>query len=96
MRGLARTSPTFASVKISGRCARKHYGTSCEGDFIKGLHNDSRRWVSMIDCYQFLSILTNENPHSYFSRFYGKYMVDNIEWFIKKVNIHSLHFPSLH
>ena len=43
MRGLATTSPTFASVKISGRCARKHYGLEIHVDFIKGVHDETRR-----------------------------------------------------
>ena len=46
MRGLATTSPTFASVKNSGRCARKHYGISIQKEYIKGVHDEHRRWVS--------------------------------------------------
>lgn len=43
MKGLATTSPTFASVKISGRCARKHYGLRVQEEFIKGVHDEDRR-----------------------------------------------------
>ena len=43
MRGLAMTSPTFASVKISGRCARKHYGLDMLEAFSKGVHDENRR-----------------------------------------------------
>ena len=37
------TSPTFASVKISGRCARKHYGLRILKDFTKGVHDEHHR-----------------------------------------------------
>lgn len=43
MKGLATTSPFFASVSISGRRARKHYGFRVRNDFIKGVHDESRR-----------------------------------------------------
>ena len=43
MKGLATTSPNFASVKISGRCARKHYGLEIQDEFIQGVHDEDRR-----------------------------------------------------
>ena len=43
MRGLAMTSPTFASVKISGRCARKYYGITLLEHFSEGVHDEHRR-----------------------------------------------------
>ena len=43
MRGLAMTSPTFASVKISGRCARKHYGLRVRELFSERVHDEHRR-----------------------------------------------------
>ena len=43
MRGLAMTSPAFASVKISGRCARRHYGVDIQKEFSKGFHDEHRR-----------------------------------------------------
>ena len=43
MRGLAMTSPTFASVKVSGRCARKHYGFNLIEEFSEGVHDENRR-----------------------------------------------------
>ena len=43
MRGLANRSPTFASVKISGRRARKHYGISAQTIFVGGVHDERRR-----------------------------------------------------
>ena len=43
MRGLAMTSPTFGSMKIRGRCARKHYGCSIFEDFSEGVHDENRR-----------------------------------------------------
>ncbi|CAD6568570.1 MAG: hypothetical protein ASARMPRED_001863 [Alectoria sarmentosa] len=46
MKGLATTSPNFASVKISGRCARKHYGLEIQDEFIQGVHDEDRRSFS--------------------------------------------------
>ena len=46
MRGLATTSQAYASVKISGRRARKHYGFKVERPFIDGIHDMSRWRVS--------------------------------------------------
>ena len=43
MRGLAMTSPTFASVKVSGRCARKSYGLASLKEFSEGVHDENRR-----------------------------------------------------
>ena len=43
MRGLATTSLDFASVRISGRCARKHYGIAVGKEFINGVHEQNRR-----------------------------------------------------
>ena len=43
MKGLASTSPDFATVKISGRSARKHYGLSSSKPFVHGLHDVSLR-----------------------------------------------------
>lgn len=43
MKGLATTSPKFACVNISGRCARKHYGLKIQSDFIKGFHDERFR-----------------------------------------------------
>ena len=43
MRGLVMTSPTFATVKISGRCARKHHGVILIKYFVKGIHDEHRR-----------------------------------------------------
>ena len=43
MRGLAMTSPTLASVKITGRCARKHYGLTVRNYFSKGVHDEHHR-----------------------------------------------------
>lgn len=49
MKGLATTSPTFASVKISGRCARKHYGLVVSKEFVPGIHDERWRSVSYTD-----------------------------------------------
>ena len=42
MKGLASTSPDFATVKISGRSARKHYGFRSVKVFVHGLHDVSK------------------------------------------------------
>ncbi|MCJ1259426.1 hypothetical protein MMC24_007263 [Lignoscripta atroalba] len=45
MKGLASTSATFASVRISGRSARKHYGLLGAKKFDEALHDSSRRFL---------------------------------------------------
>jgi len=45
MKGLASTSSSFATVKISGRSARKHYGISSAKKFDITVHEKSRRYV---------------------------------------------------
>ena len=45
MKGLISTSPAFATVGISSRCARKYYGTESDKDYIEGMHDVSRRYV---------------------------------------------------
>lgn len=47
MKGLASTSPSFATVKISGRSARKHYGLESEKSFEAQLHDVSRKSVTL-------------------------------------------------
>ena len=47
MKGLASTSATFASVRISGRSARKHYGLLGAKKFDEALHDSSRRSVTL-------------------------------------------------
>ena len=39
MKGLNSTLPDHASVKITGRSARKHYGIYAERPFRKGVHD---------------------------------------------------------
>ena len=43
MKGLASTSPAFATVKISGRSARKHYGINSGIQYIDKEHGSARR-----------------------------------------------------
>ncbi len=43
MKGLACTTPTFATVKISGRSARKHYGIASHKQYDPAKHEISRR-----------------------------------------------------
>lgn len=43
IRGLASTSPAYATVKISGRSARKHYGINCGRQYLSVEHGDSRK-----------------------------------------------------
>lgn len=45
MKGLASTSPSFATVGIQGRCARKHYGLHARKPFDEALHDQNRRLV---------------------------------------------------
>ncbi len=43
MRGLASTSPAFATVRISERCARKHYGINCGTQYLDLEHGNARK-----------------------------------------------------
>lgn len=43
MKGLASTSPAFATVGISGRSARKHYGINCGTQYLKNEHDDGKK-----------------------------------------------------
>lgn len=44
MTGLASTSPEFATVKISGRSARKHYGINCGIPYSQEHGNARKVW----------------------------------------------------
>ena len=43
MKGLASICPTSAKVKISERCARKHYGTNCGVRYVQEEHGDAKK-----------------------------------------------------
>ena len=43
MKGLASTSPAFATVRISGRSARKHYGINCGHQYLELEHGSARK-----------------------------------------------------
>lgn len=43
MKGLASTSPAFATVTISGRSARKHYGINCGTQYLEIEHGNARK-----------------------------------------------------
>ena len=43
MMGLASTSPAFATVAISGRSARKYYGTNCGLQYLDLEHGNARK-----------------------------------------------------
>lgn len=43
IKGLASLSPAFATVGVTGRSARKHYGTRA-GKLIEGMEHDRCRW----------------------------------------------------
>ena len=45
MKGLASTDPSFATVRVSGRSARKHYGINASKPFVSGVHDYSHRSV---------------------------------------------------
>ncbi|MCJ1427056.1 hypothetical protein MMC29_004959, partial [Sticta canariensis] len=51
MKGLASTSLKFATVRVSGRSARKHYGVKISELFNVTAHEESRRyWSAYDDC----------------------------------------------
>lgn len=43
MKGLASTSPAFATVGISGRAARKHYGLNVGKEYLSLEHDDTKK-----------------------------------------------------
>lgn len=43
MKGLASTSPGFATIEISGRSARKHYGINTGIQYLESAHGDARK-----------------------------------------------------
>jgi len=46
MKGLASTSLSFATVKVSGRAARKHYGIEVLKPYQHGVHDLQRHFWS--------------------------------------------------
>lgn len=44
MRGLASTSPSYSTVSIGGRYARRHYGVKILRSFVEGVHDRNRRY----------------------------------------------------
>ncbi len=49
MRGLAKSQPTSARVKVNSRYARKHYGQEDRVHFDKGIHDRNRRLVNSVE-----------------------------------------------
>ena len=47
MKGLASTAPSFATVRVSGRSARKYYGINASKLFIPGVHDHNQRSVTL-------------------------------------------------
>lgn len=50
MKGLASTTPNFATVRVSGRSARKHYGIESDKAFEVAIHEESRKVCSEFIC----------------------------------------------
>ena len=44
MKGLASASPASATVKVSARSARKHYGFEIEKEFVDIEHDDAHKY----------------------------------------------------
>ena len=57
MKGLASTSPTFASLKISGRSARKHYGIESHELYQATKHDETKRYFRLILVHRLKLIL---------------------------------------
>ncbi len=49
MKGLASASPSFATVGISARSARKHYGIGSEERFSERAHDSKLRYEAFLD-----------------------------------------------
>lgn len=53
MKGLASTSPAYATVGISERSARKHYGLNCGHPYLKLEHGNARKvWDACSGIYR--------------------------------------------
>ena len=52
MKGLAVVDPGFATVGMSGRAARKHYGTGSRKPFDKSIHSRAQMSVHA-SCHHF-------------------------------------------
>ena len=52
MMGLASTSPAHATVKISGRSARKHYGINCGSPYSQEHGNVRKIWDACSGIYR--------------------------------------------
>lgn len=53
MKGLASTSPAFATVKISERSARKHYGINTGVKYLEREHGEARKiWDACSGCFR--------------------------------------------
>lgn len=85
MKGLAETSPAFAKVNISGRFARKHYGTYVCCTYQEGVHDIQQRYAGIF--HSTIAVLIRR--HRYWSDFHGSFKVDTIIWFINKVGVYA-------
>ena len=57
MKGLASASPASATVKVSARSARKHYGFEIEKEFVDIEHDDARKyWDAHAGFYRILEM----------------------------------------
>lgn len=71
MKGLASTSPAFATVQISGRSARKHYGINCGVPHSDQEHGNARKvWDACSGFYRtymmewFIEKVPSNNSHA--------------------------------
>ena len=81
MKGLATTSSTFATVKISGRSARKHYGLQSHKKFNAQVHDMSLRSVQACLDLQYSS----NQFYRVWSSFEMEHRIGTMDWFIQKV-----------
>ena len=79
MKGLASTSPAFATVRISERSARKHYGINC------GVPDAERVGVGL-----YLD-LEHEDQRKVWDACSGFYRIYMMDWFIQKVLVLTGH-----
>ena len=47
LKGLAKSDPSSASMRVGSRAARKHYGTCRTTDFKSDIHSKSRRFFEL-------------------------------------------------
>ena len=61
MKGLARSKPSSAIMKVGSRLARKHYGYTYYTDYVPGIHPESRRFRLIYALFESLTKFSHKS-----------------------------------